>query len=152
MTDITFSEKIKRARKQAGLSAEKFAAKYNIPANTYRDWEAGRSKPPAYTMPMILAMIEKDLIKSEFERSEEDTGKEDPVPQGRGDDKSFHLLKGQVYDMFFPVVNIQSLAKYHQVPNFPRAIIRTIVHDAGNGETVVSFLTGFEHYKSFLIS
>ena len=148
MADISFSDKIKQARKQTGLSVEKFAAKYDIPANTYRDWEAGRSKPPAYSAPMILNMIEKDLIKNELEKDDWKPGIKGMPSQISGEEKSFHLIKGQVYDMYIPVGNIESLAKYHQVPDFPRALIRTIVHDDGEGGTAVDFYTGFEHYGS----
>ena len=148
MSELTFSEQLKKERKKTGLSAEKFAVKLGIPANTYRDWETGRSQPPAYSMPMILDAIERTLIKSEFEKNDWDPGKKGSFSR-EGEENPFHLLKGQVYDMYIPVSNIESLSKYHQVTDFPRALIRTIVHDDGSGETVVSFYTGFEHYKSF---
>jgi len=148
MSEITFSEQLKKERKRTGLSAEKFAVKLDIPANTYRDWETGRSQPPAYSMPMILDAIERALIKSEFEKNDWEPGEKGSFSREREEDKPFHLIKGQVYDMYIPVGNIESLAKYHQVPDFPRALIRTIVHDDGEGGTAVDFYTGFEHYGS----
>jgi putative transcriptional regulator len=38
---------VKRLRWSLGLSQEKFAARYQIPLGTLRDWEQGRSEPDA---------------------------------------------------------------------------------------------------------
>ena len=51
-------------RKKTGLSQAKFAAKFNIPLNTYFHWEQGRHKPPQYVVDMISMMLEQENKKS----------------------------------------------------------------------------------------
>lgn len=49
---------IKEMRTQTGLSQSKFAAIFNIPVSTLKDWEQGRRKPPAYVASMIKTILE----------------------------------------------------------------------------------------------
>ncbi len=49
---------IKKTRNKIGLSQEKFAEYFCIPASTLRNWEQGRRKPEG-TARILLAIIEK---------------------------------------------------------------------------------------------
>ena len=49
---------IKELRFQTGLSQSKFAAMFDIPTSTLRDWEQERRTPPAYVVNMIKTILE----------------------------------------------------------------------------------------------
>ena len=49
---------IKEMRSQTGLSQSKFAAMFEVPIATLKDWEIGRRTPPHY----IVSMMEKILL------------------------------------------------------------------------------------------
>ena len=44
---------IRELRECTGLSQNKFAAMFGIPAATVKDWEYGRRNPPSYVVDMI---------------------------------------------------------------------------------------------------
>ena len=50
----TFSEKLKQARADAGMSQAKMSEKMEIPIRTVENWESGKREPPAYVQKMIL--------------------------------------------------------------------------------------------------
>ena len=57
---------IKELRFQTGLSQSKFAAMFDIPTSTLRDWEQGRRTPPVYVVNMIKTILElQGLIVSD---------------------------------------------------------------------------------------
>ena len=43
------------------LNKTKVAEKYNIPYRTLQDWEAGKSKPPAYVLPLLERCVNEDF-------------------------------------------------------------------------------------------
>ena len=49
---------IKELRSQTGLSQSKFAAMFDIPVSTLKDWEQERRTPPAYVVNMIKKILE----------------------------------------------------------------------------------------------
>lgn len=49
---------IRELRHYTGLSQNKFAAMFGIPAATIKDWEYGRRKPPQYVINMIQEILE----------------------------------------------------------------------------------------------
>lgn len=48
-------------RKMTGLSQDRFAERFEIPAGTVRNWEQGRTKPPEYVLKMLEKMIKASL-------------------------------------------------------------------------------------------
>lgn len=53
-----FSEKLKAARKAAGLTQQKMADRTEIPRRTIQDWEAGTMTPPPYVQRFVLNELE----------------------------------------------------------------------------------------------
>lgn len=49
---------ISELREYTGLSQNKFAAMFGIPASTVKDWEYGRRNPPNYVVNMIKTILE----------------------------------------------------------------------------------------------
>ena len=43
------------------LNKTKFAEFYKIPYRTLQDWEAGKSKPPAYVLPLLERCVREDF-------------------------------------------------------------------------------------------
>lgn len=58
---------IRELREYTGLSQNKFAAMFGIPAATVKDWEYGRRNPPNYVVNMIKTILE---YKDEFLQKE----------------------------------------------------------------------------------
>ena len=52
---------ITEIRAISGLNKTKFAELYNIPYRTLQDWEAGKSKPPAYVLPLLERCVKEDF-------------------------------------------------------------------------------------------
>lgn len=52
---------ITEIRAISGLNRTKFAEKYGIPYRTIQDWEAGKSKPPAYVLPLLERCVREDF-------------------------------------------------------------------------------------------
>ena len=52
--DKTFAEKLKEARKAAGLSQQSMADKMLIPKRTIQDWERGLRTPPPYVQRFVI--------------------------------------------------------------------------------------------------
>ena len=52
---------ITEIRAISGLNKTKFAEKYNIPYRTLQDWEAGKSKPPVYVLPLLERVVKMDF-------------------------------------------------------------------------------------------
>lgn len=52
---------IKEIRELTGLSQDKFAAKYEIPAGTIRHWEIGQREPPAYLVKLLERCVREDI-------------------------------------------------------------------------------------------
>lgn len=57
------AERIKRIRKQAGLSQRALGLKFGIPARTIQNWEYGVSEAPEY----LLDLIEEKINRKEPE-------------------------------------------------------------------------------------
>lgn len=53
--------KINEIRTLTGLSRVRFAERYNIPLRTVEDWEAGRSNPPEYIVPLLERAVRDDF-------------------------------------------------------------------------------------------
>ena len=56
----SLNARLKRLRKQTGLSQAKFAEKFEIPKNTLQDWEQERRTPPVYVVGMIEKILENE--------------------------------------------------------------------------------------------
>lgn len=52
---------ITEIRALTGLKMTKFAERYKIPYRTLQDWEAGKSKPPAYVLPLLERCVKEDF-------------------------------------------------------------------------------------------
>ena len=52
---------ITEIRNITGLNKTKFAEFYKIPYRTLQDWEAGKSKPPAYVLPLLERCVREDF-------------------------------------------------------------------------------------------
>jgi DNA-binding transcriptional regulator YiaG len=52
---------ITEIRAISGLNKTKFAELYNIPYRTLQDWEAGKSNPPAYVLPLLERVVKMDF-------------------------------------------------------------------------------------------
>lgn len=50
---------IKEARIAAGMSRAEMSRTFEIPIRTLEDWDAGKSKPPAYVEKLILEKLHK---------------------------------------------------------------------------------------------
>lgn len=50
----TFAEKLKAARKAAGLSQQGMADRMLIPKRTIENWEGGQRTPPPYLQRFVL--------------------------------------------------------------------------------------------------
>jgi transcriptional regulator with XRE-family HTH domain len=58
----TAGERIKNARKKAGLSQKQLSAKYGIPARSIEDWETNKHKCPDYVLNLLLDRIALDYV------------------------------------------------------------------------------------------
>ncbi len=57
---------IKEMRLQTGLSQSKFAAMFDVPVATLKDWEQERRNPPSYVVNMMKTILEyKGLLVDE---------------------------------------------------------------------------------------
>lgn len=54
----TFAEKLKAARKAAGLSQQGMADRMLIPKRTIENWEGGQRTPPPYLQRFVLNELE----------------------------------------------------------------------------------------------
>ena len=61
--DKTFAEKLKAAKKAAGLTQQKMADRMLIPKRTIEEWERGNNIPPLYIQRFVLN--ELDTLKTE---------------------------------------------------------------------------------------
>lgn len=69
----TFTEKLKAARKEAGLTQQGMADRMLIPKRTIQDWEGGQRTPPPYVQRFVLNELEslgKEYKKMEVENPE----------------------------------------------------------------------------------
>ena len=62
MTDkLSAADKIRAARKKAGLTQQQLAEHYGIALRTVEAWERGLRKPPEYALPLLLRCLELDF-------------------------------------------------------------------------------------------
>lgn len=59
----TFAEKLKAARKAAGLTQRTMVERMLMPRRTLEDWERGINIPPEYVQRLVLNELE-DLAKT----------------------------------------------------------------------------------------
>lgn len=59
----TFAQKLKAAKKAAGLTQQKMADQMLIPKRTIEEWERGNNVPPAYIQRFVLN--ELDSLKKD---------------------------------------------------------------------------------------
>lgn len=57
--NMTFSEKLKSARAETGLSQVKASAALGVPRRTYENWEAGSRVPAEYVQESVLKKLEE---------------------------------------------------------------------------------------------
>ena len=50
----TFAEKLKAAKKAAGMTQQKMADRMRIPKRTIEEWERGNNVPPEYVQRFVL--------------------------------------------------------------------------------------------------
>lgn len=53
-----FTERLKAARKNAGLTQQGMADRMLIPKRTIQDWEGGQRTPPSYVQRFVLNELE----------------------------------------------------------------------------------------------
>jgi len=58
--ELTAGERIRNARKTAGLTQQQLATKYGIPIRTLSDWERLKFAPPDYVLNLLLDRIAID--------------------------------------------------------------------------------------------
>lgn len=63
--ELTAGERIRNARKQAGLTQVQLATKYGIPRRTLQDWEHCKYEPPGYVLNLLLDRIALDYPPKE---------------------------------------------------------------------------------------
>jgi len=51
------SDKLKKFRKENGLTVQAVADKIGVPKRTYEDWEAGRRKPDSFKERAVLERL-----------------------------------------------------------------------------------------------
>lgn len=68
--DKTFAEKLKQAKKGAGLTQQAMADLMKIPKRTIEEWERGNNKPPEYIQRFVLNELGKKAGDTERETSE----------------------------------------------------------------------------------
>ena len=56
--DYTFAEKLKEARKAAGLTQKTMVERMLMPRRTLEDWERGINIPPEYIQRLVLNELE----------------------------------------------------------------------------------------------
>lgn len=57
---MTHGEKIRNARKRAGLTQKQLSIKYNIPLRSIEDWETNKHKCPDYVTNLLLRCMALD--------------------------------------------------------------------------------------------
>lgn len=57
--EMDFSEKLKQARNETGLSQRKVAEQMMIPARTYEKWETGVRTPAPYVQRFVLNELDQ---------------------------------------------------------------------------------------------
>ena len=68
MTD--FAQKLKEAKKAAGMTQQKIADRMLIPKRTIEDWERGISVPPAYVQRFVLNELRAIADERTVEKSD----------------------------------------------------------------------------------
>lgn len=63
--ELTAGEKIRNARKAAGLTQKQLSEKYGIPIRTLSDWERRKFEPPGYVLNLLLDRIKLDYPPKE---------------------------------------------------------------------------------------
>ena len=56
---IEFNDKLKAARKAAGMTQQQMADRMLIPFRTIQQWEGGQRKPPPYVQRFVLNELEQ---------------------------------------------------------------------------------------------
>lgn len=67
MTEKTYAEQLKAARKKAGLTQAGLADWTGIPRRTLEDWETGRMTPPPWAQGLVLEKIGTRYEKEELQ-------------------------------------------------------------------------------------
>jgi transcriptional regulator with XRE-family HTH domain len=57
MTEKTFAEKLRKARRDKGLTQAELAERAQIPRRTIEGWEGGRMTPPDYVQRLVLKEV-----------------------------------------------------------------------------------------------
>lgn len=60
----TFAEKLKKAKKAAGMTQQKMSDQMLIPKRTIEEWERGNNVPPEYVQRFVLNELQA-LAKTE---------------------------------------------------------------------------------------
>lgn len=54
--------KIHEMRKALGLTQSEFTSRYNIPFQTFQNWEEGKNNPPKYVLSLLEEKVKSDLV------------------------------------------------------------------------------------------
>ena len=54
-----FSEKLKKARADVGISQQKMSDLLEIPKRTIEEWETGRRKPPKWVERLVIEEVKR---------------------------------------------------------------------------------------------
>lgn len=63
--ELTAGERIRQARKAAGLTQKQLCEKYGIPRRSLEDWERCKYEPPGYVLNLLLDRITLDYPPKE---------------------------------------------------------------------------------------
>lgn len=64
------NEDLKALRTRTGMNRTEFADYFGIPADTVKDWERGRRKPPQYLYDLMVCKLKHEY----FPKEKNDTG------------------------------------------------------------------------------
>lgn len=88
---MDYSELLKLARKQTGMSQVEFAKYFKLPRRTYQDWEYGKNPIPEY---MIRLMLYK--LKMEGKTGDLSNHLSDEKQEGEKDER-LYCKRGSIY-------------------------------------------------------
>lgn len=64
------ADKIRRIRKQTGMTRKDFSIHIGIPLRTLEDWEAGRRRPPEYIPRLIEYQLKYEELIEKKQKEE----------------------------------------------------------------------------------
>lgn len=124
---MTFGEKIKEARKQAGLSQEQFAEKMNVSRSAIAKWETDKGMPDVNNLKVMAQLLNVSIDylldedeKISFNEIKEPVNLEDYEKTGRCRDKkdAACLAKNRDADAIYSLIRTKKMSKAEWMVDF----------------------------------